>query len=151
MDIQVSRELKYEIYRGSHIRVTHLVPNLEHITVTNFNMYFSVQVLNLTCESGSFQCKPMTKWNTLMLDPTLYEECFEIAEKVIERHLCHMTTYAFDFKTVHFSSSKTLKLLKIFEILEFCTISKSYAYVINDDSSCGTDLLRKRVIARNQP
>ena len=31
------------------------------------------------------------------------EECFEIAEKVIERDLCHMTTYAFDFETAHFS------------------------------------------------
>ena len=54
MDIQVSEELKIEIYKGSHIRLTHLVPNLAHITVTKFNMYFSVQVLNSTYESGSF-------------------------------------------------------------------------------------------------
>ena len=34
MDIQVSEEIKIEIYRGSHIRLINLVPNIAHITVT---------------------------------------------------------------------------------------------------------------------
>ena len=49
------------------------------------------------------------------------EESFDIAEKVIERDLCHMTTYDFDFERAHFSDQNSeiarnsnLRQLRIF-------------------------------------
>ena len=73
----------------------------------------------------------MTQWNTLMLDTPLYVECFDIAEEsskeicVTWRHML-LNLIGFTFQ------KKILSLLKIpiFVVVEFSTISKSYAYVI---------------------
>ena len=81
------------------------------------------------------------------LGPPLYEECFEIAEKVIERDFCHMTTYAFDFERAHFSD-RNLRLIKIliFEVFKFQPFQSRMHM-----SSCDTDLLRGRLIYCKEP